>query len=245
MSNIAPRTESPVKMPKSKRRMTKHQLETYHWVTGLDPRSPICEAYRIVRTNLNFKNLDGNLKFIVVTSAIAKEGKSITAAQMAISLAQEGKKVVLVDADLRKPTQHKIFGIDVTEGLSDALMKDIDPLSVCKQIGEKGPLVLTTGILPPNPSDVLGSSRMKQVLTAMGNQVAFVIVDSPPVLGLNDTLALAPVADGFLIVIGSRRVPRQALRHTLQQLKNVGANVVGAVVNGVEPSSRTGSYYYY
>lgn len=213
-------------------------------VTELDPRSVVSEAYRILNTNLSFKNIDGKFKFIAVTSSLPGEGKSTTAANLAVTLAQGGKRVILVDADLRKPTQHKIFGLNVFEGLTNALVEGTDPLSLCKSYNNAAISILTAGTLPPNSSELLASSRMKVTLERLGGAADFVVLDCPPVLGLNDVLAVAPSIDGILLVVGSGRVPKQAVQLAKGQLDKIGAKVIGAILNGMNAKDQS-SYYYY
>lgn len=213
-------------------------------VTDLDPRSIVSEAYRILKTNLTFKNIERKLKNIAITSATPGEGKSTTAANLANSMAQSGKNVILVDADLRKPTSHKIFGFSVFEGLTNSLVEGTDPLSLCKTYQAHGPRILTAGTLPPNPSELLGSRRMKAVLDRLGEDADFVIIDCPPILGLNDSLALAPSVDGFLLVIGSGKVPKNTIMMAKQTLEKVEANILGAVLNGFDVRDG-GSYHSY
>jgi capsular exopolysaccharide synthesis family protein len=212
-------------------------------VTELDPHSTTSEAYRILASNLNFKNIDQQYRFIAVTSSLPGEGKSTTAANLAITLAQGGKRVILVDADLRKPTQHKKFGLSFMEGLTNVLVEGIDPISLCKQFKELSLFVLTAGAMPPNSSELLGSKRMKLTLERLGEEADFVIVDCPPVLGLNDTLAITSRVDGFLLVVGSGKVPKKALVDAKEELEKVGAKLIGAVVNGLGERD-SGSYYY-
>lgn len=214
-------------------------------VTLLEPRSTVSEAYRILKTNLTFKNVEGQLKYIAVTSSLPGEGKTTTAANLAITLAQGGKKVFLVDADLRKPTLHKIFGLGSFGGLTNLLIDDKDPLELAKSFENYSLKVLTAGPLPPNSSELLASRRMKTVLEQIGKVADFVIIDCPPTLGLNDVLVLAPVVDGYLMVVGSGKVPRNALRQAKEQLEKVGANLIGAIVNNVDLRHTHGSYYYY
>ncbi len=214
-------------------------------VTEIDPHSGASEAYRILKTNLNFINIDDKLKYIAMTSSVAAEGKSTTTANLAITLAQGGKKVILVDADLRKPTQHKIFGLNVFEGLTNSLVEGTDPLSLCREFNGPGFKILTSGPLPPNPSELLGSARMKSVLERLGSAADTIIIDCPPILGLNDTLAVAPNVDGYLLVIGVGRVTKEELNKAKAQLDRIGANLVGAIVNGFNSKENNDYYNYY
>lgn len=214
-------------------------------VTELDPRSPISEAYRILQTNLTFMNFDGNIKFLAVTSSMPGEGKSTTAANLAVTLAQAGKQVILVDADLRKPTQHKIFGLVGFAGLTNAIVDGNDPYMLCVEHKIERLRILPAGPIPPNASELLGSKRFKQILERLGEEADFVILDCPPTLGLTDTLVLSKSVDGYLLVVGSGKVDKNALASAKEQLERVGAKVIGAVLNGIDVKEGQGSYYYY
>src|SRR5581483_5785396 len=152
-------------------------------ITVSNPRSPIAEAYRTLRTNLEFSNLDKSLRAIVVTSAGAEEGKSTTLANLAVTIAQGGKKVILVDADLRRPTQHQIFGLKNSPGLTDIVRDDSlltnPPL---QETSVPNLQVLTSGPTPPNPAEILGSKRMTEILDALLQRADIVLLDAPPVL---------------------------------------------------------------
>lgn len=220
---------------------------SYQLVVENHPNSTISEAYRILQTNLNFKNIDRNFKCIALTSSVPGEGKSTNAANLAYTLAQSGKQVILVDADLRRPTIHKIFGLNMLEGLTSSIIENTDPLSLCKEVKDSGLKVLTSGPIPPNSSELLASNRMKAILQRLGEVSDYVIIDCPPVLGFNDTLALSSNVDGFLLVVGSSMVPKPALKNAKEQLDRVGSVLIGAIVNSLDlkESHGYGYYYYY
>ncbi len=215
-----------------------HQL-----ITITAPESTVSEAYRILKTNLIFKNVEKGLKFIAVTSSLPSEGKSTTAANLAITLAHSNKRVILVDADLRRPSLHKIFGLSGA-GLTNVLVGGGDCLETCSNFENFSLKILTSGPLPPNSSELLASSKMKFVLQELSGFADFVILDCPPVLGFNDALALAPLIDGYLLVVGSGKVPRNAFMQTKEQLAKVGAKIIGAIVNNLDLRDTQGSYYY-
>jgi capsular exopolysaccharide synthesis family protein len=231
----------------SKARSKKNSVgnEKFQLITEFDPHSTVSEAYRILTTNLNFVNIDAKYKYIAVTSSLPAEGKSTTAANLAVALAQADKKVVIIDADLRRPSLHKKFGLKNFEGLTNVLVEGLDPLSACKTVRTPGLSILTTGPLPPSSSELLASNKMKIVLERLGVGVDFVIIDCPPILGLNDTLALAPSVDGFLFVVGSGKTPKHAMVQAKEQLEKIGANIIGAIVNGTNTLDSKGTYYYY
>ena len=230
-----------------------------------EPRSPITEAYRELRTNLQFSALDLPLKTILVTSASPGEGKSITAANLAIVMAQGGYSVLLVDADLRRPVLHKLFNLNNGRGLttwlvgsetrlnelpglgsgwmqnSGALSEDLKTFSQATRIA--GLRVITSGGLPPNPSEVLGSERMRQFLNEAQHAFDVVIIDSPPCGAVTDPVVLSQVVDGVLLVLDAHSTVRQAARRASENLRNVNARLVGMVINRLDRSK--GRYYYY
>ena len=212
-------------------------------VTEMGPRSGASEAFRILTSNLKFTNLEGSFKCIGVTSAIPAEGKSTIAANLALTLALEGKRVVLVDADLRRPSLHKLFGIRPPLGLTTALVDGTEPHGLCHNFNDMPLKILTAGISPPNSSELLGSNRMKLVLKSLAEKADFVILDCPPTLGLNDTLALSGAVDGFLLVVARGGASRTAIKQTKAQLDRIGAKLIGAVFNRMELNNQ--GYYYY
>lgn len=228
----------------SKSRQIKTKISA-QLITELDPRSPISEAYRILQTNLTFMNFDGNIKFLAITSSMPGEGKSTTAANLALTLAQAGKQVILVDTDLRKPTQHKIFGLVGFAGLTNAIVDGNDPYLLCIEHKTSNLKVLPAGPIPPNAPELLASRRMKQILERLGEEADFVILDCPPALGLTDTLVLSKTVDGILLVVGSGKVERDMLASAKEQFERVGARIIGTVLNGIDVKENRGAYYYY
>jgi non-specific protein-tyrosine kinase len=213
-------------------------------ITISNPRSPIAEAYRTLRTNLEFSNLDRSLRTILVTSASAEEGKSTTLANLAVTIAQSGKRVILVDADLRRPTQHQIFGLKNNAGLSDMVRDDAmlaqPPL---QDSGVQNLQVLTSGHLPPNPAEILGSKRMSEILAALLAQADMVLFDAPPVLAVTDAAVLSSKVDGVLLVIRAGTTKRESAQRAQAQLEKINARILGAVVNNVK--GERGAQYYY
>ena len=208
------------------------------------PKSASAEAYRTLRTNIQLADLDNPPKFLVVTSAIPLEGKSTTALNLAVALAQKEGKVLLVDADLRKPTIHKVLHLDNSSGLADLIVKNSELAASVKQSKDIDNLwVLTSGSIPSNPSELLGSSRMKTLVEQMKKEYEYVILDTPPLISVSDSAILASQADGILTVIRPGKVKGEIGRHTKELLERIGTPVLGCVFNGVEPSHR--NYYYY
>ena len=214
-------------------------------VTARHPRSSIAEAYRTLRTNIQFSTLDKPARTLLVTSPSALEGKSVTSANLAVSMAQAGFKTVLVDADLRRPAQHKIFGLPNQQGLTNALLQPGEPTADGHlQATEIENLrVLTSGPIPPNPSELLGSARMQALLQRLKEENDVVIFDSPPALVVTDASVLATRVDGVVMVTDSGRTRRDMVVRARDALRKVGANLLGGVVNRL--SARSGGYYYY
>jgi non-specific protein-tyrosine kinase len=213
-------------------------------ITISEPRSPISEAYRTLRTNLDFASLDEALKTLVITSAGVGEGKSTTLANLAVVSAQAGREVVLVDADLRRPTLHQMFGLANDVGLTTMMMDDgaldAPPL---QQTAVEGLSVLTSGPLPPNPADLMGSRRMEEVVAALAGEADQVFFDSPPVVAVTDAAVLATKVDGVLLVISSGKTRRELARTAVQRLEQINARLVGTVLTNVEMGAGFTGYY--
>jgi capsular exopolysaccharide synthesis family protein len=212
-------------------------------VTLTTPRAPVSEAYRTLRTNLEFSSLDKPLKTVVVTSPGSDEGKSTTLANLAVTLAQAEKRVILVDCDLRRPSQHEIFGLSNEVGLTTMMvderaMKD-PPLqdTVVPNLS-----VLTTGPLPPNPSELVGSRRMGEIIAGLSQAADVVLFDAPPVIAVTDAAVLASRVDGVLLVIKAGGTKRDHAQKAKALLDKVNAHLVGAVLNNVKMDT---SYYRY
>jgi non-specific protein-tyrosine kinase len=213
-------------------------------ITVSDPRSPISEAYRALRTNLDFASLDQALKTLVVTSAGVGEGKSTTLANLAVVSAQAGRTVLLVDADLRRPTLHQLFGLENERGLTTVMMDDAALASPPIQATEiEGLSVLTSGPLPPNPADLMGSNRMEQVIAALSNRADQVFFDTPPVVAVTDAAVLATKVDGVLLVVSAGKTRREQARAAVQRLEQINARVVGTVLANVEMGGGFQGYY--
>ncbi len=213
-----------------------------------DPRSPIAEAYRTVRTGIQFASIDKPLRTLVVTSAGPGEGKSTTAANLAVVIAQAGKKVVLIDADLRKPTQHKRWKLPNTVGLTGALLMDelsdnLDYLLTPTQV--ENLWLLTSGQLPHNPSELLGSHKLLELTEYLLRSYDILIFDSPPALAVTDPVVLGRNMDGVIVVVDSGSTREPALVHVLSEMEKVSANVIGIVLNRYRRGRSAGYYYYY
>jgi non-specific protein-tyrosine kinase len=213
-------------------------------ITVSEPRSPISEAYRALRTNLDFASLDQALKSLVVTSAGVGEGKSTTLANLAVVSAQAGRNVLLVDADLRRPTLHQLFDLGNEAGLTTVMMDDAALASPPFQATQiEGLTVLTSGPLPPNPADLMGSQRMEEVIAALSARADQVFFDTPPIVAVTDAAVLATKADGVLLVVSAGKTRRDRARAAVQRLEQVNARLVGTVLTNVEMGDGFQGYY--
>jgi non-specific protein-tyrosine kinase len=213
-------------------------------ITVSEPRSPISEAYRTLRTNLDFAGLDQALETLVVTSAGVGEGKSTTLANLAVVSAQAGRKVILVDADLRRPTLHQTFGLDNETGLTTVMMDEAALASPpLRDTKIEGLSVLTSGPLPPNPADLMGSRRMEEVITALSEQADQILFDTPPVVAVTDAAVLATKVDGVLLVISAGKTRREYARTAVQRLEQINARLVGTVLTNVQLGAGFKGYY--
>lgn len=217
-------------------------------ITQHKPRDPISEAYRVLRTNLSFSAVDGGLHSFLVTSSSPGEGKSTTVANLAVVLAQTGKQVVVVDADLRRPLQHKIFNLPNNYGLTTAILNSEAAVSEHVQSSKlPGLTILASGPIPPNPAELLNSQRMAQVLDELKQTADVVIFDTPPTLTVADASILASQVDGCLLVVEAGKTRRDTLEQAVERLHTTGAHLFGIVMNRLKPG-RSGyydTYYYY
>ncbi|GAI94117.1 unnamed protein product, partial [marine sediment metagenome] len=210
------------------------------------PKSHISEAYKGLAVNLQFAELDRKLKTLVVTSSIPLEGKTSVAINLAITLALTGEKVLLCDTDLRLPKIHKVFELDASPGLTDLLMDEKSPNHVMHSIeGVDNLDLLTSGSLPPNPSELLSSSQMKNLISELQKEYDRVLFDSPPLLGVADPSILSSNVDGVLLVLAANEVDGQAAQKAKELLEKVKAHILGLVLNKVEfGDGGYGKYYY-
>lgn len=210
------------------------------------PKSPISEAYRTLRTNIQFSSLDKEIKTISITSPGPEEGKSTTICNLAITMAQANKNILLIDADLRKPKIHKHFELNNTNGLTTALVLNKPLGDVIRKTTVSGLDILTAGPTPPNPSEILGSNSMKELIEEVREKYDRVLVDSPPIGLVTDPAILSAIVDGTIMVVNFGKTHIDAAQRAKQLLDNVNANILGVVLNKV-PISRNGYYknYYY
>lgn len=209
-----------------------------------DPKSAMAEAYRTVRTNLQFAGLDQAKKSILVTSAGPGEGKSTTVANLGVTMAMAGTRTLLVDSDLRRPALHKLFNLPNTSGLTTVLA---DKTTVQESIASTrlpDLFVLPSGPLPPNPAEILSSRRMMEFAEAAKARYDLVLFDSPPIISLSDSLILSSCVEAVILVVKSGQYPYELIRQAKAQLEGVKANVLGILLNSVD-FKRDGYYYRY
>jgi capsular exopolysaccharide synthesis family protein len=213
-------------------------------ITLTDPGSPISETYRTLRTNLEFSSIDDPFHTLLVTSVGPGEGKSTTLANLAAVMADGEKKVILVDADLRRPSQHQLFGLGNERGLTSMFVEEqalhappLQPTAISNLT------VLTSGPLPPIPSQLLGSRRMREVTSLLCEQADVVLFDAPPVIAVADATLLASQVDGVLLVVRANSTKRDQLRAAKDRLERVNAHLLGAVLNNVPLDASLYRYY--
>jgi len=213
-------------------------------ITISNPRSPISEAFRTLRTNLEFSSLDKPLRSMVVTSAAPEEGKSTMLANLAVALAQAGKKVILVDCDLRRPSLHQIFNAHATPGFTDMMRDDA--------LMQKPPLqetavpnlsLLASGTIPPNPAELVASRRMSEVITALQKQADMVLFDAPPVIAVTDAAVLSSKVDAVLLVVSAGKTKRDQAKKAKALLDKVNAHLIGTVLTNVKGEAALYQYY--
>ncbi|MEE9572326.1 MAG: polysaccharide biosynthesis tyrosine autokinase [Candidatus Neomarinimicrobiota bacterium] len=215
-------------------------------ITKEDPRSPISEAYRSLRTSISFASVDNPTKTIIITSPGPGEGKTTTITNLAITFANIGKRTLLVDTDLRRPVIHRIFNLNIEPGVTHYLTgfpRDIHPL--IKQTEIKNLQVVTAGATPPDPSVLLGTKRMHEFIKSLEIGWDVILFDAPPAIAVTDTSLLAKEINQFIIVVKSGQTDKFAFNRTLQMLDGVNAPVAGVIMNSVSPKTSYESYYYY
>lgn len=213
-------------------------------IVANNPTSNISEQYRTIRTNIQFSIVDQKLNTLLVTSATPSSGKTTTSANLAAAFASEGIKVLLVSTDLRKPTLHKIFDENNTVGLTNLLTNpEVRLEQVIKKTFVPNLYRLPSGPVPPNPSELLSSNRMNQIIEEMKTEFDLVVFDSPPLLPVTDAQILAAKVDGTIVVVPQGEVKKNELNQAAELLEKVNANVLGTVMNKVERDSD--NYYYY
>jgi protein-tyrosine kinase len=212
-------------------------------ITVQNPRSPISEQYRTIRTNIQFSFVDKTMRSLMVTSAGPSEGKSTTVANLAVTFAQQGKKVLLIDADMRKPTMHYTFRLNNTIGLTNVLTQSIHLHAAYQETDIDNLFVLTSGPIPPNPAELLASKAMETFLEEAYKHFDLVIFDTPPVLAVTDAQILANKCDGTVLVVASGKTEIEAAVKAKELLLSANGKLLGVVLN--KKKQKQGEYYYY
>lgn len=214
-------------------------------VVESNPKSSISEAIKTIRTNLQFSSIEKKLETVLVTSSMPGEGKSFVSSNLAVAFVQDGKKVLLVDCDMRKGRQHKIFHVENERGLSTLLLGPINVANI-KNFTQRTEIknldILTMGIVPPNPSELLNSINMRSLIDVLKKEYDLIIFDGVPVNGLTDSVIMSKLVDEVVIVSAMKQTPLELLAQTKKTLETVEANIAGVIVNKV-PNTKGGYYY--
>lgn len=211
-------------------------------ITITDPRSPASEAYRTLRTNLSFYSLDHPLRSLVVTSPAKEEGKSTTIANLAVTLAQSGRKTILVDCDLRRPSLHTIFGLSQEPGLTNMVLEDMDKPPL-QETEVENLWLLAAGKQPPNPADLLGSQKVDQIIATLQETADIILFDAPPVIAVTDAVILGAKVDGVLLIIQAGKTRRDHAERAKTTLETANVRIVGAALTNAPKDQAMDSYY--
>ena len=210
-----------------------------------NPKSPIAEAYRGIRTSIEFSNLDKNLQVITVTSSMQNEGKSTVLANLAVSFANLDKKVLIMEGDLRNPSVHRMFNISNIKGLTDILLQN-KVFADCVHCADvKNLHVLTCGAIPPNPSEMLSSKKIRDFIESLREYYDYIFIDAPPIGIVTDAGIISTYTDGCIFVVGAGDADIEMAKVSKERLEKVGANILGVVLNKFEASGASGYYNYY
>jgi len=213
----------------------------HHLITLTEPRSPVAEAYRTLRTNLMFSGLDRPLTTLLVTSPSSEEGKSTTLANLAVTMAQGGRSTILVDCDLRRPRQHELFGLPAEPGLSNAILDKVDAPGLMPTQVENLSL-LPAGAVPPSPADLLGSRRMEALIANLKSRADIVLFDAPPVIAVTDAALLASKLDGVLLVVSAGHTRREHAQRAKALLERIHVHIVGTVLTNADVDRSVKAY---
>ncbi len=215
-------------------------------ITRTNPKSPVSEAFRSIRTNLSFLSPDSPIKTILITSAGASEGKSLVLSNLAVSIAQNDNDVLIIDADLRRPMMHRFFEVTNYSGLSNILTEEISFDEAIMDTKIDRLKIIGTGVIPPNPAELLSSKKMKAVLKKAKEKADIVLIDSPPVLAVTDAAVLSNKVDGVLMVVASHQTQKEVLKRAHTTLKRAKANIIGSILNKypLQGGSYYSGYYY-
>ncbi|OAB46227.1 CpsD/CapB family tyrosine-protein kinase [Paenibacillus glacialis] len=214
-------------------------------IVSMNPESPISEVYRLLRTNIHFSSIDQALKTIMVTSSQAGEGKTTTISNLAITYAQEGKNVLLIDMDMRKPSLHRIFSQSNRQGLSTVLTGDTSVQDAIQETMVSHLSLLPSGPIPGNPSDLIDSTAMREMLEQLQQEYDVILMDSPPVLSVTDSVIASTLCDGVIMVVAAGKVKKVHLKKAKGQLDHVNARLLGIVLNRMNRDNQSNFYMNY
>ena len=215
-------------------------------ITSLEkPQSNISEAYRTIRTGIEFSNLDKDLKVICMTSSKQNEGKTTVLSNLGVSFAKIDKKVLLIDADLRNPSISKMFDTSNTQGLMDILLGKRNIQDCVKKTKQENLYILTGGTIPPNPAEVLSSKKMSEFIESIKDEYDYIFIDSPPVGVVSDASIISAYSDGVIFVVGANEVDSNLAKIAKERLDSVKANIVGVILNKFKTDTNSEYYNYY
>lgn len=214
-------------------------------ITSLEkPQSNISEAYRTIRTGIEFSNLDKDLKIICITSSKKDEGKTTVLSNLGVSFAKIDKKVLLIDADLRNPSISKMFDTSNTQGLMDILLGKRNIQDCVKKTKQENLYILTGGTIPPNPAEVLSSKKMSEFIESIKDEYDYIFIDSPPVGVVSDASIISAYSDGVIFVVGANEVDSNLAKIAKERLDSVKANIVGVILNKFKTDTNSEYYNY-
>jgi capsular exopolysaccharide synthesis family protein len=226
-------------------RLRKKKQKLGRLITREDPKSPLAESFRSLRTNIQFANVEHDIKLMLVTSAGPAEGKSTVLANLAVAMAQTGQKVLVVDCDLRKPVQHHFFELHNGKGLTHFMLDKATLEEVIRPTSVENLCVITSGAIPPNPSELLGTKKFAALLEELGSQFDRVLVDSPPVGAVTDSVILSRLVDGVILAVYAEKTKVEQVKYVQEQMEKAGARVLGVVLTHMPKKGRSYQYYYY
>lgn len=213
-------------------------------ITFKSPKSQISEAFRNMRTNITFSDIDNELQVLAVTSSSNSEGKTTIISNYAVALAQSGKRILLMDCDLRRPQIHRKFDLTNKKGLTNILLKEIPIADGIQKTEVSNLFIIASGPIPPNPSEILASRRMGELITELKKDFDYVLLDAPPLGLVTDAAVLSSVAEGYIIVVSLGESDRDGVQYVIETLQNISANIIGVVANKVRSNKRYMDYGY-